>query len=459
MTEKLWGGRFKKPFDEDAKTLSFSLHIDKRLYSYDLRTNSAYAHALCEAGILTQAEYARLKQCLSDLHTRFEHEGDSIFLNDEDIHSCIERLVTAELGDLGKKLHTGKSRNDQVITDVRLYLKEVVIETQNKLQTLLKTLYKLAEDHQSTLFPGFTHFQTAQPILLAHHFLAYFEQFKRDLERFQENVKRVDVLPLGSGALSGNSYPIDRYLIAQELGFSALSQNSMDAVSDRDFMIEFCTNASLTMLHLSRFCEELVLWSSPLIGFIEISDAFTTGSSLMPQKKNPDIAELIRGKTGAMLGHVVGLSQLIKALPLTYNRDLQEDKAMLFESADTLLLCLTCFEKMIKEVTFQKEAIQNALKKGYILATDFADYLVKKSIPFRESHDITGKVVLYAIEQNKQLEELTLPEFQAISPVIQEDVFEVFNLMDAVNRKNSIGGTAKNQIHAQLNRIKESFKW
>jgi len=459
LEHKLWGGRFKKGLDEDAKKLSYSVQVDRRLYAYDLRVNQAHAVALRDAEYLTQEEWLKLDTCLEKLKDTLGEQPAEFFAPDEDIHSCVERLVIQELGDLGKKLHTGKSRNDQVITDVRLYLKEQIEKIVGKLNLLRHTLWLLANTHVDTFFPGFTHFQTAQPVVLAHHLSVYIAQFGRDKERLLETLKRTDVCPLGSGALAGNNYKLDRDMVAQRLGFSKISANSMDAVSDRDFLMEFISNASLCMTHLSRFCEELVLWSSPLIGFVKIGDDFTTGSSLMPQKKNPDIAELIRGKTGRVLGHVVGLTHIVKALPLTYNRDLQEDKEMMFDTVDTLVLSLTCFEKMIKTVEFQKPAIAASLEKGYLLATDFADYLVTLGVPFRESHEITGKVVSFAIEQEKQLQALSLGEFQKFCPKIDESVYAVFNWATAVDQKQLKGGTARLQVRAQLKQLAEENGW
>ncbi len=449
----LWGGRFKKPFDEDAKRLSYSLHIDCRLFPYDIRVNQAHAKALHKKGFLTDSEKDTLVSALSDVEAVLSNPAHTAFQNDEDIHSCIERMVTDRCGDLGKKMHTGKSRNDQVITDVRLYVKAATADIIEKLSALQKAFHAVASQHVETIFPGFTHFQTAQPVLLAHHLLVYVNQFGRDKERFQDSLKRTDVCTLGSGAIAGNNYGLDREFIAKELGFSKVSTNSMDAVSDRDFIMEFLSNASVCMTHLSRICEELVLWSSPQIGFVEIGDDFTTGSSLMPQKKNPDIAELIRGKSGRVLGHVVALTHVVKAMPLTYNRDFQEDKEMLFDTADTLSLALLCFEKMLHTLVFNKETIAASLTKGHLLATDLADYLVQKGIPFRQSHDITGQIVLFATEHNKQLSELSIQEFKQFSERIEDDIIQIFNFKTAVDQKNILGGTATGQVQYQLNQI------
>ncbi|NBV42107.1 argininosuccinate lyase [bacterium] len=384
---------------------------------------------------------------------------DGVIKQDEDIHSCIERLLILELGDLGKKIHTGKSRNDQVITSVRLYLKDHVHQIIELIQELLAALHTIASNHVDIIFPGLTHFQTAQPVVLAHHFLAYFEQFERDLNRFSRVYDVTDVCPLGSGALAGNNYRLDRELVARELGFGEVSRNSMDSVSDRDFILEFLSTCSICMMHLGRLSEELVLWSSPLIDFITIGDEFTTGSSIMPQKKNPDIAELTRGKSGRVLANLVGMHHVIKALPLTYNRDLQEDKEFLFDSVDTIIGALTVMKKMIPTIQFHRDQIAASLKKGYILATDLADYLVKKGVPFRQSHEITGQIVLYAEENHRALEALTLTEFHQFSKMIDTDIYDILTLAASVNGKSSIGGTAQNQVVYQLQRIKERYKW
>lgn len=457
--KKLWGGRFKKGLHPDAISLSYSLQTDKRLATHDIDVNLAHAKALHKAGILTAEELKKLTTCLQALKKRFEAGDNSLFADDEDIHSCIERLVTKELGDLGKKLHTGKSRNDQVITDTRLFVKAETLTVQRHLEELLNAFFHKAEETAGVIFPGFTHMQTAQPVLLAHHFLAYFEQFRRDLNRFRQTYVTADVCTLGSGALAGNNYGLDRELVARELGFGALSRNSMDAVSDRDFILEFLSAASICMTHLSRLSEELVLWSSPMVGFITIGDEFTTGSSIMPQKKNPDIAELIRGKAGRVLGHLVSLQHTIKGLTLTYNRDLQEDKPLLFDTADTLNLALKNMAHMLYTVTINEARVTQALKQGFICATEFADYLVRKGVPFRESHEITGKVVLYAEENNKELDTLTLAEFKAICDKVENDVYDHLTLEAAVNAKNVPGGTASGQVNHQLKLIREEFKW
>jgi len=449
----LWGGRFQKSLDKDAEKLSFSFEFDCRLYKQDIKVNLVHAKALQKAEILTATEFQKVQKCLLSISEKDIHGTD------EDVHSCIERLLTERLGDLGKKIHTGKSRNDQVITDVRLYLKEELQTVLTLIESLLHRLWSLSKDNLDQLFPGFTHFQPAQPVLLAHHFLAHFEQFERDKVRFQDTFKRTDVCPLGSGALAGNNYKLDREFVAKELGFSQVSQNSMDAVSDRDFILDFLSAASICMTHLSQFCEELIIWSSPFLGFISIGDEFTTGSSIMPQKKNPDIAELIRGKSGRVLGHFVGLQHTLKALPLTYNRDLQEDKNGMFDTIDTLKSILVSFEKMLGSTQFHSEAIRSALDKGYLLATEIADYLAFKGVPFRDAHELTGKIVIYAIENNRGLESLSIKELQQFSNQIENDILDWLDNQKAVDRKDVIGGTATSQVQVQLNRIEETYQW
>ncbi|NDC82650.1 argininosuccinate lyase [bacterium] len=456
---KLWGGRFKKSLDTDAAQFSYSIDVDRQLYTYDIAINAAHALALLEAEIISETEYTLIDRALAKIKYEMDHRLDDMIAGDEDIHSCIERLLINELGDLGKKIHTGKSRNDQVITDTRMAVKDHCQAIIAQLQSLLRSIYDQAEKHSTLIFPGFTHFQTAQPIVLGHHFLAYFEQFQRDVTRFQHCFNSADVCTLGSGALAGNNYGLNRRLVARELGFSNVSANSMDAVSDRDFMLEFLSASSILMTHLSRLSEELVLWSSPLIGFVTIGDEFTTGSSIMPQKKNPDIAELIRGKTGRVLSNFVGLQTTIKALPLTYNRDLQEDKTYFFDSARTVIDSIKCMAKMIPTLQFHADQIAASMEKGYILATDFADYLVKQGVPFRESHEITGQVVLFAESQNRQIESLTLEEFQQFSETIKDDVYQYLTLEAAVDAKNVVGGTARQQVAQQLKQIKETYKW
>ncbi|MAH80221.1 MAG: argininosuccinate lyase [Rickettsiales bacterium] len=452
--KKLWGGRFKQELDEDAKALSYSLDIDKYLVHYDIAVNLAHAKALNKINLLTDSEFNTISDCLNSLNKDFEQNPDYGLADDEDIHSAIERLVTEKCGDVGKKMHAGKSRNDQVITDVRLFALnglDIIIE---ELQGLIAALIELAEKNLSIPFPGMTHFQPAQPVLFSHHMLAYCEKFKRDLNRFIYAFDATDVCPLGSGALAGNNYKLDRKLIADELGFSKISANSLDAVSDRDFICDILAASSQCMVHLSRFCEEIIVWNSPLLGFISLSDAFTTGSSIMPQKKNPDIAELIRGKCGRVQGSYIALQNTLKGLPLAYNRDLQEDKEHLFDAIETITTSLVCFKKMVAGIELNKDAISSALSKGYLTATELADYLVLKGVPFREAHEITGKVILEAIDSKKQLEDLSLADFQKYHSLIENDVFDALTINAAIKAKDIFGGTAPNQVKEQLKLLK-----
>ncbi|RAP35824.1 argininosuccinate lyase [Candidatus Marinamargulisbacteria bacterium SCGC AAA071-K20] len=453
MSKKLWGGRFKKGLAESAIKLSFSVDIDKRLVQYDIKVNRAHAKALLAAGIFSKPEFTKVDKCLDVLSKKFE-KSDDLIADDEDIHSCIERLVTEVCGDLGKKLHTGKSRNDQVITDTRLFVKDECVRVKKNINALQKALVQLAEKHHGLIFPGFTHFQPALPILFSHHILAYFEKFKRDFRRFETTFETSDVCALGAGAMAGNNYGLDREGVAKKLGFSSLTLNSMDAVSDRDFILEFLSAASFCMTHLSRFCEEIIVWNSPILGFISLGDDFTTGSSIMPQKKNPDMAELIRGKSGRVMGHLVSLQTILKGLPLTYNRDLQEDKELLFDTTDTLNDSLECFTDMIKTLKVNKVAVAVALRQGHLLATDFADYLVGKGVPFRDSHEITGKAVMFAIEKGCQIDELTLQDLQQFSKKVEQDVHEALCLESSVKAKNIIGGTNQSQVAKQIKQAK-----
>jgi argininosuccinate lyase len=458
MTKKLWGGRFKQGLDAAAVDFSYSLHFDQVLLPYDIMVNKAHATALTAAGVLTKAENKKLQraldQLLDDAPALLAEDPD-----DEDIHSFVERVLTESLGDLGKKLHTGKSRNDQVATDVRLYVKDAIATINDHFQSVFKALYNLAETHKQTVFPGFTHLQVAQPVVFAHHILAYFEKLKRDQNRFVDAFERADVCPLGSAAMAGSNYDLDRLLVAQELGFADITLNSMDAVSDRDFIFDTLYACSMVTLHLSQFCEELIFWMSSVVGFISIGDAFTTGSSIMPQKKNPDIAELIRGQAGPVVGQFMALHEMVKGLPLTYNRDLQDDKQLLFRAIDITTSVLDCFARMIPTIALNQDKIQSAMQTGHILATEIADYLAKKGMPFREAHEAVGQMVQLADAEGKQVHELSVTALASCADLVTDDIKDCLSLEAAVQQKNGIGGTAFDQVDARLQQIKEVFEW
>lgn len=456
---KVWGGRFREPMDSDAMRLSYSLKVDKRLFTYDLALNLAHAQGLSKIGVLTAEELKLIESAIDGLRNRYSLGDETLFGDDEDVHSCVERHLVDQIGDVGKKIHTGKSRNDQVVTDFRLYLRDAVDHTLGQIGDLLKALFQLAEQEKATIFPGTTHFQPAQPVTFGHHMLAYFEKFERDFHRFFHNRRSINVCPLGSAALAGSNYPLDREYIASLLGFDSVTRNSMDGVSDRDFLLEFLSNASILMTHLSRFCEELVIWNSPIVGFITIGEPFTTGSSIMPQKQNPDVAELIRGKSSRVIGDLVAMLHCLKSLPLTYNRDLQEDKEMAFDAADTVEVALACMIKMIPTLQLNSKSISAALEKGHLLATEVADYLVGKGMPFRESHEITGKLVMLAESKQCQLWEIGDSDLKALSPLFGADFNVWLTFEHAVAQKNVIGGTAIPRIDDELKRIREEREW
>ena len=450
-TNHLWGGRFNEPTDEFVKIFGASVSFDKVLALYDIQGSIAHATMLNEVNVLTCNELKEIQNGLEQIKNEITSDEFTWSIDLEDVHMNIESRLTEICGEPGKKLHTGRSRNDQVATDIRLYLREHVLLITQELERLLNALLDLAEQEYSTIMPGFTHLQAAQPITFGHHLLAYFEMFKRDRERLQESFKRINTMPLGSAALAGTSYPINRQRTAELLGFERISQNSLDAVSDRDFAIEFASNASLIMMHLSRFSEELILWSSAQFEFISLPDSFCTGSSIMPQKKNPDVPELVRGKTGRVTGNLISLLTLMKGQPLAYNKDNQEDKEPLFDSVETIYSCLRIFADMVPKIDTNKENMLNSAIKGYTTATDLADYLVKKGLPFRDAHDVVGKAVAYGIKENKDLSEFTLDELHAFNTSIESSVFDAISLEGSVNSRSHIGGTSPKQI---LNAIK-----
>ena len=453
--KKPWSGRFTHKTSGLVESFTESISFDKRLWRHDIRGSIAHAKMLAKQGIITAREAAAIEKGLLEIAAEIE-AGKFRFRNElEDIHMNIEAELARKIGPAGKKLHTARSRNDQVALDIRLYLREETEDIISKILQLQKTLLTIAEKHIDTIMPGYTHLQRAQPVLLSHHLLAYVEMIERDKGRFMDSLKRLNVLPLGACALAGTTLPTDRAFVAKELGFKTASANSIDTVSDRDFAVEFLSCACICIMHLSRFAEELVLWSTEEFGFIEISDAFTTGSSIMPQKKNPDVAELVRGKTGRIYGNLMSLLTLMKGLPLSYNRDMQEDKIPLFDTVDTLKACLEVMNAMLPGMTFNKQRMAATAGQGYSTATDIAEYLVKKGVPFREAHEITGKIVLDCIKKKIELHELSLKELKSFSTVVGKDVFPTLDPAASVRARSSYGGTSPSQVLKQIKRYKK----
>ncbi|MBP8128156.1 MAG: argininosuccinate lyase [Candidatus Hydrogenedentes bacterium] len=447
---KLWGGRFQGETDRLVETLGASVAFDARLAPWDIRASIAHARMLGDTGIIPGKDARRIIQGLKRIAADVAKGAFTWDPALEDVHTNIEAALVARIGEAGKRLHTARSRNDQIATDVRLWLRDQVDTIIGLTDALRDAVLDCAERHCEAILPGYTHLQPAQPVLFGHHMHAYAEMFGRDRDRFAEARKRTNVLPLGSAALAGAAYPIDRAQVARELGFDAVSANSMDAVSDRDHLIEFCAAAAVCMMHLSRLSEELILWSTPRFGFIEIGDAFTTGSSIMPQKKNPDVAELVRGKSGRVYGDLMALLTLMKGLPLTYNRDLQEDKEPVFDASDTLQLCLAVVARMFPAITVNTAAMRQAAQEGFMEATDLADYLTRRGMPFREAHEVAGKIVLHCIREGKRLPELGLQEFRGFSGLFDEDVFQELRLEGIVRRRDQPGGTAPRRVRAAL---------
>ncbi|WP_416694699.1 argininosuccinate lyase [Candidatus Pseudothioglobus sp. Uisw_050_01] len=454
----LWGGRFNQPTDEFVKIFGASVTFDKVLALYDIEGSIAHATMLCEVNVLKSTELKKILEGLDKIKDEIVNDQFNWSVELEDVHMNIESRLTEICGDSGKKLHTGRSRNDQVATDIRLYLRDQVRLITKEIERLLNSLLDLADQEKETIMPGFTHLQAAQPISFGHHLLAYFEMLKRDRERLQESFKRINTMPLGSAALAGTSYPINRERTAELLGFERISLNSIDAVSDRDFAIEFASNASLIMMHLSRFSEELILWSSAQFEFISLPDSFCTGSSIMPQKKNPDVPELVRGKTGRVTGNLISLLTIMKGQPLAYNKDNQEDKEPLFDSVETIYSCLRVFADMIPTIKTNKENMYQSTLKGYTTATDLADYLVKKGLAFRDAHDIVGKAVSYGIKEGKDLSELSIDELKNFNSLIEEDIFDVISLEGSINSRNHLGGTSPTQISIAIKAGRKSIK-
>ena len=424
------------------------------MYKQDIKGSIAHAKMLGKQGIIPKEDSEKIVAGLEEILKDIENGKIEFEIDAEDIHMNIEKILTERIGDAGKRLHTGRSRNDQVALDIRMYLMDETAEIEEMLLHALRTIVELAEQHTETIMPGYTHLQKAQPITFAHHLMAYFEMFKRDLSRLTDCRRRTNVMPLGSGALAGTTYPLDREFVAQELGFDAVTLNSLDGVSDRDFVIELASCLSLIMMHLSRFSEELILWSSHEFSFVEMDDAFSTGSSIMPQKKNPDVAELIRGKTGRVYGHLMGLLTTMKGIPLAYNKDMQEDKEPIFDAIDTVKLCLPVFCDMIATMTVKKDNMLRGSKGGFTNATDVADYLVKKGLPFREAHSVVGQMVFYAIEHDKALDDLSMDEFKEFSDIIEEDIYNAISMETCVNDRSVIGGPAKETVERAIRKAR-----
>lgn len=453
--EKLWGGRFTGKSEAWIDEFGASIFYDQKLAQEDIEGSKAHVTMLGKTGIISESEAAEILKGLTIIEEKAKQGLLTFTSQNEDIHLNIEKLLHDEIGTVAGKLHTARSRNDQVATDMHLYLKKQVLLILEGLQALKDVLVNKAEQHVETIMPGYTHLQHAQPISFAHHLLAYHGMFSRDHERLSESIKRIDISPLGSAALAGTTFPIDRELTAELLGFSSIYENSLDGVSDRDFIIEFLSNASLLMMHLSRFCEELILWTSHEFQFVELTDTYSTGSSIMPQKKNPDMAELIRGKTGRVYGNLFSLLTVLKGLPLAYNKDLQEDKEGMFDTAETVQKCVAVFTGMIETMKVNKQTMAASTEKDFSNATELADYLAKKGVPFREAHEIVGKLVLACTQNGHFLQDIPLSDYQAVHPAIETDIYEVLASKTAVEKRDSYGGTGFDQIKAAINRIKK----
>ncbi len=452
---RMWSGRFQEPTDEFVEAFTASVEFDQRLAMVDIQGSKAHAKMLAHVGVLTEHEFESIEKGLSTIKKEIKTNQFKWSVKLEDVHMNIESRLTQLIGDTGKKLHTGRSRNDQVATDIRLYLREQIKYCQQLMRQFQNGLLGLAEKHAETIMPGFTHLQVAQPITFGHHLLAWFEMIERDHERLSDCGQRMNRMPLGAAALAGTSYPLDRLYSAKLLGFDAPCRNSLDAVSDRDFAIEFCATAAICMTHLSRMAEEMVIWSSAQFNFIVLPDRYCTGSSIMPQKKDPDVPELVRGKTGRVNGHLVNLLTLMKSQPLAYNKDNQEDKEPLFDTLDTLTGSLRAFADMVPNIEVNKDEMYRAAKQGFATATDLADYLVNKGLPFRDAHETVGQAVAKASAEGRDLTEFSLQEMKAFNPAIEQDVFQTLSLEGSVNARNIIGGTAPDQVKSQIRNLRK----
>lgn len=456
-TNQAWGGRFSEATDAFVARFTASVNFDQRLAHHDIQGSIAHATMLTHIGVLSEDERQKIQTGLTEILEKIENGTFEWSIELEDVHMNVEAALTSQIGITGKKLHTGRSRNDQVATDIRLWLRDEIDAINSELIRLQRGILDLADREAETIMPGFTHLQTAQPVTFGHHLMAWYEMLVRDQSRLQDCRKRMNQSPLGAAALAGTTYPIDRNMTAELLGFDHPTRNSLDSVSDRDFAIEFCAFASLLMTHLSRASEELILWTSAQFNFIDMPDRFCTGSSIMPQKKNPDVPELVRGKTGRVNGHLISLLTLMKSQPLAYNKDNQEDKEPLFDTVDTVKDCLRAFADMVPAIRSKSEQMAEAARRGFSTATDLADYLVRKGIPFRDSHEIVGKSVAYGLDKNKDLSEMTLDELQQFSDVIENDVFDVLTLEGSVAARDHIGGTAPNQVRAAVKKAREAL--
>lgn len=453
-TPTLWGGRFKEKPDETFAAFNSSFRFDRRLFEADIRVSIAHANGLEQAGVLSAKEAEKITKGLKGLLERSRAMSGFFESGAEDVHSFIESKIVAEIGDLGKKLHTGRSRNDQTATTLRLWLRERTGEMIGLVSDLRRGLLDAAERHKEAVLPGYTHLQRAQPVLWAHWCLAYVEMLSRDAERFTDALRRINILPLGSGALAGSGFAIDRESVAEELGFEAITENSLDAVSDRDFAVDFVNACALVMVHLSRMAEDLIIYASAEFGFVEMSDAVSTGSSLLPQKKNPDALELIRGKAGRVFGHQTALHTMLKGLPLAYNKDLQEDKEAVFDATETVEGCLRAARIVLDNLTVNEEKARKAAASGYLNATELAEYLVRKGVPFRQAHETAGKLVLAAIDQKKELDDLSLDDMRAVSAYVEADVFEKLSLESTLSGKSAIGGTSPKRVAEALEKAR-----
>ncbi len=455
---KLWGGRFQKATDALVDDFNSSIRFDARMYKQDIFGSMAHAEMLGKQGIIPKDDADLIVKTLGEILEDIENGKVEFLVDAEDIHMNIETILIERIGDVGKRLHTGRSRNDQVALDLRMYLRDEAEGLTSELKETVSVLLNLAEKHTNTIMPGYTHLQKAQPVTFAHHVMAYVSMFLRDLDRLKDAKKRINVMPLGSGALAGTTYPLDREFVAEKLGFSAISRNSMDGVSDRDFAIEFLSWLSVLMMHLSRFSEELVLWSSHEFAFVEMDDSYSTGSSIMPQKKNPDVAELIRGKTGRVYGSLMALLTTMKGLPLAYNKDMQEDKEAVFDALDTVKMCLPVFRNMVATMKINESTMRKGATGGFTNATDLADYLVKKGVPFRESHKIVGNIVAKAVETKRDLDEFPLDELKTFSDLIEEDIYISIDVTTCVEKRNIIGAPAENQVISEIKKVRTELK-